>query len=59
MIQVASDWLQAHRALTNRHLIATDGLNDKRSAGVWVTDAGFEVELSALPDWQRWRVPGC
>jgi hypothetical protein len=39
MIQVARDRLQAHRTLTNRHLIATDGLNVKRSAGVWVTDA--------------------
>jgi hypothetical protein len=37
MIQVAWDWLQAHRTLTNRHLIATDGLNVKRSAEVWVT----------------------
>jgi hypothetical protein len=59
MIHVAWDWLQAHRALTTRHLIATDGLDVKRSAGVRVTDAGSEVEPSARPDRQRWRAPGC
>jgi len=25
---------------------------------VWVTGAGFDVELSALPEWERWRPPG-
>jgi hypothetical protein len=34
MIQVAWDWLQAHGTLTNRHLLATDGLNVKRSGFV-------------------------
>jgi hypothetical protein len=24
----------------------------------WVTVAGFEVELSALPEWERWRPGG-
>ncbi len=34
MIQVAWDWLAAHGTLTNRHLLATDGLNVKRSSFV-------------------------
>jgi hypothetical protein len=34
MIQVAWDWLVAHGSLTNRHLLATDGLNVKRSSFV-------------------------
>jgi hypothetical protein len=34
MIQIAWDWLQAHGALTARFLVATDGLNVKRSSFV-------------------------
>jgi hypothetical protein len=34
MIQVAWDWLVAHGSLTNRHLLATEGLNVKRSSFV-------------------------
>jgi hypothetical protein len=34
MIQIAWDWLAAHGTLTNRHLLATDGLNVKRSSFV-------------------------
>jgi hypothetical protein len=29
-----------------------------KRGSVWVTGAGFDVELSALPKWQRWRPPG-
>jgi HKD family nuclease len=34
MLQLAWDYLQQHRTLTNRHLLATDGLNIKRSSAV-------------------------
>ena len=34
MIQIAWEWLTAHGTLTNRHLLATDGLNVKRSSFV-------------------------
>jgi hypothetical protein len=34
MIQVAWDWLRAHGSLTNRFLLADDGLNVKRSSFV-------------------------
>jgi len=34
MIQIAYDWLRAHGTLTNRFLVATDGLNVKRSSFV-------------------------
>jgi hypothetical protein len=43
MIQVAWDWLEAHGSLTNRHLLATDGLNVKRSSFVCAL-------LACLPD---------
>ncbi len=32
MIELAWDWLVAHGTLTNRHLLATGGLNVKRSS---------------------------
>ena len=34
MIQIAWEWLTAHGTLTNRHLLAKDGLNVKRSSFV-------------------------
>ena len=40
-VQVAWDWLQAHGSLTNRHLVATDGLNVKRSSFVCALLAVF------------------
>jgi hypothetical protein len=48
MIQVAWDWLEAHGTLTNRHLLATDGLNVKRSSFVCALLATLpEVEIHA------------
>jgi hypothetical protein len=34
MFQLAWDYLTTHGSLTNRHLLATDGLNVKRSSAV-------------------------
>jgi hypothetical protein len=34
MIQIAWEWLTTHGTLTNRHLLADDGLNVKRSSFV-------------------------
>jgi hypothetical protein len=46
MIQVAWDWLESHGSLTNRHLLATDGLNVKRSSFVCALLASLpEVEI--------------
>jgi hypothetical protein len=46
MIQVAWDWLQSRGTLTNRHLLATDGLNVKRSSFVCALLARLpEVEV--------------
>jgi len=42
MLQVAYDYLRAHGSLTNRYLLATDGLNVKRSSAVCAI-------LAALP----------
>jgi hypothetical protein len=43
MIQIAWDWLQAHGSITARFLVATDGLNVKRSSFVCAL-------LARLPD---------
>ena len=43
MIEVAWDYLRAHGPLTNRYLLADDGLNVKRSSAVCAI-------LAALPD---------
>ena len=58
MIQIAWDWLQARGSLTARHLVATDGLNVKRSSfvcallarlpGVTVANAR-PIELRSMP----------
>lgn len=42
MIQIAWEYLASHRALTNRYLLADDGLNVKRSSFVCAL-------LAALP----------
>jgi hypothetical protein len=57
MIQLAWDVLQSHGSLTNRYLLATDGLNVKRSSfvcallarlpGVQVAPSG-RIELRVL-----------
>jgi hypothetical protein len=42
------------------HILAGKGLlvfTCERQA-MWVTGAGFDVELTALPEWERWRPPG-
>jgi hypothetical protein len=43
MFQLAWDYLTSHGSLTNRHLLATDGLNVKRSSAVMAI-------LARLPD---------
>jgi hypothetical protein len=43
MLQLAWDYLQQHRQLSNRFLLATDGLNVKRSSAVCAL-------LAQLPD---------
>jgi hypothetical protein len=51
MFQLAWDYLTAHGSLTNRHLLATDGLNVKRSSAVM--DPGETPRRRG-----RWAVPG-
>jgi hypothetical protein len=51
MIQLAWDYLRQHGELTNRHLVASDGLNVKRSAAVLAV-------LSQLPGVEVARTPG-
>ena len=49
MVQLAWDYLQLHRALTNRFLLATEGLNVKRSSAVCAVLARLpEVEVASL-----------
>jgi HKD family nuclease len=49
MIQIAWEWLQTHRQLTNRFLLATDGLNVKRSSFVCAVLARLpEVRVTRL-----------
>jgi hypothetical protein len=50
MIQLAWDWLQAHGRLTQKYLLADDGLSVKRSAFVCALLArlpGVEVVASS------------
>lgn len=49
MIQLAWDYLQRHHELTNKYLLATDGLNVKRSSAVCALLARLpEVELASV-----------
>lgn len=48
MIQIAWDWLQAHGSLTAKFLVATDGLNVKRSSFVCALLARLpQVEIAS------------
>ena len=60
MIQIAWDWLQARGTLTARFLVATEGLNVKRSSfvcallarlpEVTVVSTRPQIELALRPD---------
>lgn len=49
MIQIAWDWLQERRRLTNKELLASEGLNVKRSSAVCAILARFpRVEVESV-----------
>jgi hypothetical protein len=51
--RLQADYLCAHIPVREGLLVFTW----ERQA-VWVTGAGFDVELTTLPEWERWRPPG-